>query len=349
MPINIFREVYVSFQQLRRRLIAFNTYRRLTHNMDKRFESIKDEEELDRLGHTCIICRDQMDLSAGCKKLPGCGHAFHAHCLREWLVQQQTCPTCRADIAANEARIKKQRAREMAAALVDEAAAQREEGRTGDDLLADVTEDVNGDAPSADNTNQPDASTTQGDVSQEQQSDEQSTTVRSTTSATLQSEQQSKSASTSDDTLPSGWTQHVDGTSGKTYYFNRELRKSSWDKPKDIATSTNRDAQGQLSSAPSSPHFPCLYRVTFATGAPVFPPRNHSQALRPPPRTIPCGKLVVCLSIEYWPLPFQEAMLRTPDGCYIRSRDVQRFMKLTEAQGEGSTANSRATGAVAAH
>ena len=63
-------------------LLAFNTYRRLTHNMDKRFESIEDEEELDRLGHTCIICRDQIDLLGGCKKLPGCGHAFHTHCLK---------------------------------------------------------------------------------------------------------------------------------------------------------------------------------------------------------------------------------------------------------------------------
>ena len=58
MPINMFREVYISFQQLRKRLIIFNTNRRLTHNMDKRFGSIKDEEELDRLGRTYIICRD---------------------------------------------------------------------------------------------------------------------------------------------------------------------------------------------------------------------------------------------------------------------------------------------------
>ena len=62
--------------------LAFNTYRRLTHNMDKRFESIEDEEELDQLGHTCIICRDQIDLLGGCKKLPGCDHACHTHCLK---------------------------------------------------------------------------------------------------------------------------------------------------------------------------------------------------------------------------------------------------------------------------
>jgi E3 ubiquitin-protein ligase synoviolin len=86
MPINIFREVYVAFQQLRRRLIAFNNYRRLTHNMEKRFESIQDEEELDRLGHTCIICRDQMDLSGGCKKLPICGHACKFYEVLLWSI-----------------------------------------------------------------------------------------------------------------------------------------------------------------------------------------------------------------------------------------------------------------------
>ena len=135
MPINIFREVYVSFQQLRRRLIAFNNYRRLTHNMEKRFESIENDEELDRLGHTCIICRDQMDLSGGCKKLPICGHAFHTHCLREWLVQQQSCPTCRADIAANEARRKKQLEREAAEA----AAVESEQTNPSDTVIAEAT------------------------------------------------------------------------------------------------------------------------------------------------------------------------------------------------------------------
>ena len=34
------------------------------------------------------------------KKLPGCGHVFHAYCLKGWLMQQRTCPTCRSDISA---------------------------------------------------------------------------------------------------------------------------------------------------------------------------------------------------------------------------------------------------------
>ena len=110
MPINIFREVYVSYQQLRQRLTSFANYRRLTANMNERFEAVRSDEELDELGRTCIICWDAMDARGGCKKLPGCGHCFHGHCLREWLVQQQSCPTCRGDIQANEARARTERA-----------------------------------------------------------------------------------------------------------------------------------------------------------------------------------------------------------------------------------------------
>jgi hypothetical protein len=31
---------------------------------------------IDWVTHTCIIGRDQMDLSGACKKLPICGHAY---------------------------------------------------------------------------------------------------------------------------------------------------------------------------------------------------------------------------------------------------------------------------------
>ena len=102
LPLNLFREVYMSFQNLRGRLTAFLTYRRLMASLN-RFPSVTSEEELDEAGRICIICRDEMTLR-DCKKLPGCGHVFHKSCLREWLVQQQTCPTCRGDIVANESR-----------------------------------------------------------------------------------------------------------------------------------------------------------------------------------------------------------------------------------------------------
>lgn len=106
LPINLFREVYVSFQNLRSRLLAFAKYRKLMASMD-RFESLQTEEELEEAGKVCIICRDEMTL-ASCRRLPGCGHVFHKSCLREWLVQQQTCPTCRGDITAMEERQRQQ-------------------------------------------------------------------------------------------------------------------------------------------------------------------------------------------------------------------------------------------------
>eukprot|EP00536_Pseudo-nitzschia_multiseries_P017350 jgi/Psemu1/321162/estExt_fgenesh1_pm.C_15120001 len=104
LPINLIREVYVSFLALKQRVAAFNKYRQLMKGMN-RFKS-PSEEELEK-EHICIICRDEMTAETA-KRLPGCGHIFHKSCLREWLVQQQTCPICRKDISAMEARQKAQ-------------------------------------------------------------------------------------------------------------------------------------------------------------------------------------------------------------------------------------------------
>lgn len=101
VPLNIIREIYSSFIKLRQRLLAFSSYHRLTWSMNKHFSSITTEEELNSAGRTCIICRDRMEVTGtygGCKELPSCRHVFHQHCLRQWLVQQQTCPTCRTEI-----------------------------------------------------------------------------------------------------------------------------------------------------------------------------------------------------------------------------------------------------------
>jgi E3 ubiquitin-protein ligase synoviolin len=101
VPLNIVREIYSSFVKLRQRLLAFSSYHRLTRSMNKHFSTITTEEELDTAGRTCIICRDRMEVTGtngGCKELPACQHVFHKHCLRQWLVQQQTCPTCRREI-----------------------------------------------------------------------------------------------------------------------------------------------------------------------------------------------------------------------------------------------------------
>ena len=70
MPINLIREVYVSFLALKSRVVAFNKYRKLLSSMN-RFEN-PDEEELEE-EHICIICREEMTVETA-KKLPGCGH-----------------------------------------------------------------------------------------------------------------------------------------------------------------------------------------------------------------------------------------------------------------------------------
>ena len=320
-------------------MIAFNTYRQLTYNMEKRFEIVTDPEELDRMGRTCIICRDQMDVNGGCVKLPGCGHAFHAHCLREWLVQQQTCPTCRADIAANEARQKRQREREEAAA----AAAAAEEAQAAD-------------APEA--AAAPAAGDGTGAVPERH---------RAPDGVAAPQPEQTLAVASPDDVLPAGWSQHAHH--GRTYYHNSELGQSTWNRP---ATSKEAPSNGGASHVSAATHpspsdgrpstqapgrglapppklatsagFPCLYRVVFPAGAPVYASPGNGDAPgvlaaapnAAPRRFVPCGKLVVCTSVEYWPLPFQEAMLRMPEG-YVRARDVKRFLVLSKApRGEGS-------------
>jgi E3 ubiquitin-protein ligase synoviolin len=70
LPINLIREVYISFQALKQRLIAFKTYRQLMASMN-RFHSPTVEELEEE--HTCIICRDEMTVETS-KRLPGCGH-----------------------------------------------------------------------------------------------------------------------------------------------------------------------------------------------------------------------------------------------------------------------------------
>mmetsp|Transcript_75348 Transcript_75348/g.214284 ORF Transcript_75348/g.214284 Transcript_75348/m.214284 type:complete len:329 (-) Transcript_75348:68-1054(-) len=77
MPLHIIRELWVSYQNLRRRLTTYQTYRKLMANMNALFPDAT-EEELEACEHECIICRDVMNEG---KKLP-CGHIFHFQCLR---------------------------------------------------------------------------------------------------------------------------------------------------------------------------------------------------------------------------------------------------------------------------
>ncbi|KAK1697318.1 hypothetical protein QYE76_014015 [Lolium multiflorum] len=66
------------------------------------------------IGDRCLICLEQVhddaagmwrrlrvatcleqDAGQACRRLRGCGHAFHAGCIDEWLKRSSTCPSCR--------------------------------------------------------------------------------------------------------------------------------------------------------------------------------------------------------------------------------------------------------------
>lgn len=101
----------MSFVAFKERLVAFAKYRRLMAGMERFADAT--EEQLNAAGRICIICRDEMTVT-DCKRLPVCGHTYHKSCLREWLVQQQSCPTCRSDISAMETLERARRAAERA-------------------------------------------------------------------------------------------------------------------------------------------------------------------------------------------------------------------------------------------
>lgn len=66
--------------------------------------SEEDEEEgkeLRRSQSSCVICMAQYEGGERCSVLPGCGHVFHRGCVATWLhTTHNTCPLCRATIAA---------------------------------------------------------------------------------------------------------------------------------------------------------------------------------------------------------------------------------------------------------
>jgi E3 ubiquitin-protein ligase synoviolin len=103
MPLHIVRELYSTFGNFRKRIADFIRYRRVIVNMNTRFPTASNADLAD-MDRTCIVCREEMN-GAGMnapthlvsKKLP-CGHIFHFDCLRSWLEDNTTCPTCRGPV-----------------------------------------------------------------------------------------------------------------------------------------------------------------------------------------------------------------------------------------------------------
>eukprot|EP00930_Biecheleria_cincta_P021555 TRINITY_DN15948_c0_g1_i2.p1 TRINITY_DN15948_c0_g1~~TRINITY_DN15948_c0_g1_i2.p1 ORF type:complete len:532 (+),score=95.13 TRINITY_DN15948_c0_g1_i2:104-1699(+) len=98
LPIYMMADVIQVARKLAQRLRSFRRYRRISLNMDLRFPDATDEEIEEN--ENCVICRDSLFDGSKPKKLT-CGHIFHIDCLKSWLVMQQVCPTCRAEIPAD--------------------------------------------------------------------------------------------------------------------------------------------------------------------------------------------------------------------------------------------------------
>jgi hypothetical protein len=50
---------------------------------------------------TCNICMNTIDIESGTYFTTECNHIFHNKCLMQWIITNNTCPTCRQDIYEN--------------------------------------------------------------------------------------------------------------------------------------------------------------------------------------------------------------------------------------------------------
>ncbi|XP_066569494.1 E3 ubiquitin-protein ligase AMFR isoform X2 [Amia ocellicauda] len=103
----IFMQLRYLFHEVQRRIRRHKNYLRVIGNMEARF-AVATPEELAANNDDCAICWDSMQAA---RKLP-CGHLFHNSCLRSWLEQDTSCPTCRMSLnisEVNRARDERQR------------------------------------------------------------------------------------------------------------------------------------------------------------------------------------------------------------------------------------------------
>nr|BAT25232.1 host Der3 [Nitzschia sp. IriIs04] len=276
LPINLLREVYMSFQALKQRLLAFGKYRRLMASMNQ-FEN-PTQEELDEAGTTCIICRDDMTVDTT-RRLPGCGHLFHQTCLRDWLVQQQTCPTCQRDISSTQARTHHRHDHEEHAEDNHPAPEQNENNAQEESPVPESEETSK--APPMDNA-----------------------TIRETTG--------SASLSTDYDSTADSNTSFLKPAPQYPSYADRTMDDR---KPAARALETKRvrilDPE-ENDQAAVPPAFPAFYRVVADEGAAVY---NNGQAMSFVIRIVPFGVVILAQDMAWREVDGEgRMMVRMPDG-----------------------------------
>ncbi|XP_048254927.1 E3 ubiquitin-protein ligase AMFR-like isoform X1 [Haliotis rufescens] len=82
------------FYEFQRRVKRHKNYLRVVKNMEARFP-MATQEDLEQNNDDCAICWERMESA---RKLPCC-HLFHNSCLRSWLEQDTSCPTCRMPLS----------------------------------------------------------------------------------------------------------------------------------------------------------------------------------------------------------------------------------------------------------
>lgn len=85
--------IYTLITEIRRRHRRHKNYVFVVKLMESSFPMASDQD-IDNNSDDCAICWDEMDTA---RKLP-CGHLFHNSCLRSWLEQDTSCPTCRTSL-----------------------------------------------------------------------------------------------------------------------------------------------------------------------------------------------------------------------------------------------------------
>merc|ERR1719354_608706 len=81
------------FVEIQKRFKKHKNYRRVVANMEAQFPEATQQQILENEDH-CAICWETMESA---RRLP-CGHLFHSPCLRSWLEQDTSCPTCRKQL-----------------------------------------------------------------------------------------------------------------------------------------------------------------------------------------------------------------------------------------------------------
>lgn len=80
------------FFDLKKRMKRHSNYLRVIEKMEKKFPWASKEELVD--SDKCAVCWEKLDEA---RRLP-CSHIFHHNCLRSWLEQDTSCPTCRKSL-----------------------------------------------------------------------------------------------------------------------------------------------------------------------------------------------------------------------------------------------------------